>query len=244
MSKLMVISGGSSGIGAAVVQRFLNAAYRVINCDLQVPSVEHPQLHTICCDVTSVAAIQTASLQIAALTDHVDVLVCSAGVHHSANVLQSSESDFERVMAVNVKSCFFLTQAIIPMMHNGGSIVYLGSDQSLIAKKNSAIYCVSKAALTGLTKSTAVDFASAGIRANLVAAGTVDTPLTRRALEGHCARTNADLTQAFEGEAAEFPVGRIAQPAEIAELIYFLGGDQAAFITGAVIPIDGGYTAA
>ena len=241
----VIISGGSSGIGFATVQRFLNAGYVVINLDIEPLAFNHEKLVTLLCDVASVEAIENAMVHISTLATSIDVLVCSAGVHFSANLLQSTEADFDRLVNINIKSCFFLSQAVLPWMIKAkkGAIVYVGSDQTLIAKRNSSLYGMTKAALAGLTKSTALDFASDGIRANLVAAGTVDTPLVERVMQQYSVRENLSLAEVVQAEAAQFPVGRIAQAKEIADFIYFLSSDQALFITGAIMPIEGGYTA-
>lgn len=243
--KTLIISGGSSGIGLAAVKRFLQSDYRVFNLDIQDGEFEHDQLTCLPCDVTQHEEVESAMQKIATEVEKIDALVCNAGTHFSATILQSSEADFDRLMAINVKSAFLLAQAVIPWMLQAqkGAIVFMGSDQSIIAKKNSTLYCMTKTALSGLMKSIAIDFAKNNIRANLVAAGTVDTPMTQSILKNYSDRIQGILTTILQEEADEFPVGRIAQPEEIAELIYFLASEQARFMTGAVIPIDGGYTA-
>ncbi len=241
----LTISGGSSGIGLATAKRFAQAGYRIFNLDVQEPWEEIPSAIYIPCDVSRVSEIKEAVDKITQQTSRVDALVCNAGIHLSANVQQTSEEDFQRVMDVNFKGCFFLTQAILPLMipHRRGAIAYLGSDQSLIAKTNSAAYGASKAALASLAKTTAIDYASVGIRANLIAAGTIDTPLYRSVIQRYCQRTGADFNVVNQAEADLQPLGRLGTTAEVAELIYFLCSEQAGFITGAVYPIDGGYTA-
>ncbi|MCD6047966.1 MAG: family oxidoreductase [Gammaproteobacteria bacterium] len=243
--KTVVISGGSSGIGAATAQRFLQENYLVFNLDIQRPLFQHPHLHFIYCDLTSIQAIAHAMEKISEKVSTIEALVCSAGVHFSANILDSSEADFDRIVDINLKSCFFLTQAILPFMikKNQGAIVYVGSDQTLVAKKNSAIYGLTKAALGNLAKSTALDFAQYQIRANLVAAGTIETPLYHHAIRNYCERTGVAIEAIHQAEGLEQPLGRVGQPEEVANFIYFLCSDQAKFITGTVLPIDGGYTA-
>jgi NAD(P)-dependent dehydrogenase (short-subunit alcohol dehydrogenase family) len=243
--KTVVVSGGSSGIGAATVQRFLQEGYLVFNLDIQQSSFQHSNLHFIRCDLTAIQEIAHAMEKISEKVNVVDALVCSAGRHFSANILNSSEADFDCLININLKSCFFLTQAILPLMikQNSGAIVYVGSDQTLIAKKNSAIYGLTKAALGNLAKSTALDFAQNQIRANVVAAGTIETPLYHQVIKNYCERTGATIAEVHQAEALEQPLERIGQPEEVADFIYFLCSDQAKFITGAVLSIDGGYTA-
>ncbi len=124
-----------------------------------------------------------------------------------------------------------------------GAVVFVGSDQTLIAKSNSAIYGATKAALGSLSKTTAIDYAPHGIRSNIVAVGTTDTPLYQKAINNYCMRTGNNAEEVHAAEAREQPIGRIGQPEEVADLIYFLCSDKSNFITGAIIPIDGGYTA-
>ena len=245
MSKVVVVSGGSSGIGAAVVDRFLNEDYFVYVLDIKKPMELSPRLIYIHCDMLDIEAIKQSVDVIVKGEMGIDALVCNAGAHFSASLLDSTEADFDRMITLNLKSYFFLTQKILPLMikNKKGSIVYMGSDQTLIAKKNSALYGLTKAALGSLTKTTALDFASEGIRANLVAAGTVETPLYHAAIRNYCNKTGADINIVHQEQANEQPLGRIGQPKEIANLIYFLCSDEASYITGAIVPIDGGYTA-
>src|SRR3990167_9281306 len=114
--KTMVISGGSSGIGAATVQRFLAEDYFIFNLDLNDSSNSHERLKFIHCDIASVNQIKSAFAMIAQAQQSIDALVCNAGIHFSANVLETSEADFDRLMSINVKSCFFLTQCALPLL--------------------------------------------------------------------------------------------------------------------------------
>ncbi len=244
LMKTLLISGGASGIGLATVKQFLENGYQVTVLDRQDMPFSHPALDVIQCDLVDIpklmGAIDQASKKILTL----DALVCSAGIHFSATIENSSEDDYERIFSINFKSAFLLTKHLLPLMkHKGGSIVYVGSDQNFIGKPNSMLYGASKAALGSLAKTTALDYASYNIRANLVAAGTIETPLYHHAVERYCARSGARLADVHKAEALEQPLGRLGQPEEVASLIYYLCTPLAAFITGAMIPIDGGYTA-
>lgn len=244
--KTVVISGGSSGIGLEVIKKFLGCHYQVYNLDVIEAEFKHPHLHFIFCDVSLVSHLKLASEMISQKTPCIDVLVSNAGIHFSANILTISEEDFSRVFGINIKGAVFFTKYFLPLLLNNkkGSLIYVGSDQSFIAKKNSSLYGASKAALVNLTKSMALDFANQGIRANLVAAGTIDTPLYRAAISRYSERSGLALSSIHQQEEALQPLGRLGQAHEVADLIYFLSSDEAQFITGAVIPIDGGYTAA
>jgi 2-keto-3-deoxy-L-fuconate dehydrogenase len=241
----VVISGGSSGIGMATAARFSEAGYRIFILDIQKPEKPLDQTHFIHCDVSKVIEIQQAVEKISSQTKHIDALVCNAGVYFSSSLQSTTEADYQRVWDINFKSAFFLTQSILPFMipQKKGAIVFVGSDQTLIAKRNSAIYGATKTALGSLAKTTALDYAEHGIRSNIVAPGSIDTPLYRRAVENYCQRAGEEIERAHMAEAKEQPLGRIGKPKEVANVIYFLCSDEASFITGATYAVDGGYTA-
>lgn len=243
--KQVVISGGSSGIGLATAERFSREGYHVYILDIHSPQITVKNSCYLYCDVTKISEIENALAVVKRDSQQLDALVCCAGIHFSADVLNTSEIDYTHVMDINFKGSFFLTQAALPLMleKQKGAIIFVGSDQTLIAKHNSAIYGASKAALGSLTKTTALDFAKQGIRANLVAVGTIDTPLYQAAIQAYCAKTNEDLAAVHHAENLAQPIGRIGQPEEVANLIYFLASDEASFITGGIYAVDGGYTA-
>lgn len=245
MNKIAIISGGSSGIGLATAQKFSENGYTVYSLDINTPQINVQNLVHIYCDIAKVSDIKHAANVISNSTSTINALVCNAGIHYSNTIEATTENDFDRVMAINLKGSFFLTQTFLPFMkkQKAGAIVFVGSDQSLISKKNSAIYGATKAALASLAKSTALDYADFGIRSNLVAVGTVDTPLYQTAIKNYCAKTGVDIDDVHQMEAQQQPLNRIGLPHEVANLIYFLCSDEAAFITGAIYPIDGGYTA-
>ncbi len=245
MSKTVIISGGSSGIGLATAMKFSEMGYMIYSLDINSPANKIKNLIHIHCDIAKVKDIQNAADEISKSTSTIDALICNAGIHFSNNIEATSEKDFDHVVAINLKGNFFLTQIFLPFMkkQKSGSIVFVGSDQTLIGKKNSAVYGATKAALGNLAKSTALDYADYGIRSNLVAVGTVDTPLYQTAIKNYCAKTGAKIDDVHKSEAQEQPLNRIGLPQEVASLIYFLCSDEAAFITGGIYPIDGGYTA-
>jgi 2-keto-3-deoxy-L-fuconate dehydrogenase len=243
--KTLIISGGTSGIGRACVDLFCRSGYFVFILDNKEPEEKIAHTQWIACDIANFDEIQRSVNKIVEQNVIIDALVCNAGVHYSATILDTSVHAYEKVLDINFRGAFFLTQMVLPHMlaQKKGAIVYVGSDQTLIAKPHSAIYAASKAALGSLAKTTAIDYAKFGIRANLVATGTTDTPLYQQAITRYCERTGADPSLIHKHEANEQPIGRIAQPHEIANLIYFLCCDAASFITGGIYPIDGGYTA-
>ncbi|TKB47056.1 SDR family NAD(P)-dependent oxidoreductase [Thalassotalea mangrovi] len=237
---ICIITGGSSGIGAAIVKCFEQNGYRVFNLDLKPgENGEYVQ-----CDVSDFNATQKAIENIIKQSGRVDVLISNAGRHLSANIENTSEKVFDDLIDLNVKGAFAATQAVLPMMkqQNSGVILYIASDQALIAKSNSFAYCLSKHALAAMAKTTALDYAQFNIRANAICPGTIETPLYHRAIDAYCKRSGADKQEVHREEEALQPIGRLGQPDEVAEYALFLAGDKASFITGALQVIDGGYT--
>jgi NAD(P)-dependent dehydrogenase (short-subunit alcohol dehydrogenase family) len=240
MKKTCIVTGGSSGIGLSIVELFIRKDYQVFNLDLQ-PSDKGTFIK---CDVTDTLQVNDIIENITK-ESNIDVLVSNAGIHFSGNIENTSESDFDKVLNINVKGAYAAIRAVLPNMrtNNNGAIILMASDQALIAKQNSFAYNMSKAALASMAKTTALDYASFNIRANAVCPGTIETPLYHQAINNYCERSGADKAQVHAEEAALQPLGRLGQPEEVAELVYFLASDKAKFITGSLQVIDGGYTA-
>ena len=240
MNKTVVISGASSGIGLAIAKRFEDANYIVHNLDVKPGEVGH--FHQ--CDITQAAQV-SACIEAITSEHKIDVLVSNAGMHFSANIEDTSEQDFYKVFDLNVKGAYLLTKSVIPIMkqQRGGVIIYIGSDQSLVGKTTSFIYNLTKHALASMAKTTALDYAKYNIRANTLCPGTIETPLYHHAINDYCKRSGTDAKLVHEEEAAMQPIGRIGQPKDVAAMALFLGSDDAAFITGSLYAIDGGYTA-
>lgn len=234
-----IITGGSSGIGLAVCQLLTENNYLVFNLDLKPGEFgEH-----VPCDMADTDQVKRSIGEICQNHD-IDVLISNAGIHFSANIENTSEQDFDRVMNINVKGAYAAIKSVLPNMkaNKSGSIILVASDQSIIAKQNSFIYNMSKAALASMAKTTALDYAAFNIRANAVCPGTIETPLYHKAIDNYCQRSGANKEEIHAEEAALQPLGRLGQAKEVAELVLFLAGDKATFITGSLQVIDGGYT--
>ncbi|MBA6349812.1 MULTISPECIES: SDR family NAD(P)-dependent oxidoreductase [unclassified Colwellia] len=244
MKKTCIVTGGSSGIGLSIVQLFTDKGYQVFNLDLQPSNLATLRGADINCDISNVEQVQSIISNIAK-TATIDVLVSNAGIHFSGNIENTSAADLDKVLNINVKGAYAAIKAVLPHMkaNKNGAIILMASDQALIAKQNSFAYNISKVALASIAKTTALDYASFNIRANAVCPGTIETPLYHQAIDNYCQRSGANKAEVHAEEAALQPLGRLGQPEEVAELVYFLASDKAKFITGSLQVIDGGYTA-
>ncbi len=241
-----LITGGASGIGLATAQLLHQRGARVAIVDVQ----GYDALASLN-DKTSRAIFIQANLanpeeadrvvaETIAAFGQINAVVNSAGIQRYGNTEQTSLELWNEVMAVNLTAAFLVSRAAIPCLRQsgGGSIVNVGSVQSHVSQRGAMAYVTSKHALLGLTRSMSVDYAAERIRVNCVCPGTVDTPMFRWTMSRD---PNPDsVLQACE---AMHPVGRIAQPSEVAEIIAFLLTDAASFMTGTAIDVDGGLLA-
>ena len=225
--KVAIVTGHRSGIGEAVA--ILLREHGVIVHGFDLPDVDLRDLESLARHVDDVAARE----------GHIDILINNAGVTHLGNLLQTTIPEMKAVLAVNLEAPFLLMKAVIPHMvrAGGGAIVNNASDQAFIGKRDSSIYGASKAALAQLTMSSALDWGSKNIRVNCVAPGSTDTPMLRKVVQELSNMRGEDLSRVYQ---AAIPLGRFANPREIAWVITFLASDAASFMTGAIVPVDGG----
>lgn len=235
MSKIAVITGGESGIGLASAKLLTEQNYKVIVLGLkETDELKLARISFLSCDVSNAKAIEQAISQIVAAYGAIDCLVNNAGVLSYGTATDLSESEWDRVMAVNVKGPFLCAKYTIPHMNDNAVIVNVASVQSFVAQPFVAAYATSKAAILGLTRSIAIDFAPK-VRCVAVCPGTIDTPMLRGAL------AQAEDPQAMMQELNDSHLtGRIGQPEEVAELIAFLCSNKCGFINGQAIRVDGG----
>lgn len=240
-----IVTGGSMGIGLAVCETFAREGYQVVNLDLS--NFARP-IANACwyeCDVSQVGAVEQAVDDAVTRFGRVDALVCNAGIHLSATIEETTEAMLDKVFNVNVKGAYAAIRSVLPVMQQqqSGAIVVMGSDQSFIGKRNSFAYGLTKSALASIARTTALDYASDNIRANAVCPGTIETPLFHNAIDNYVTNSGADKADVVAEEAAQQPLGKLGQPEDVAELVYFLASDKARFITGSLHAVDGGYTA-
>jgi len=233
-----VVTGGASGIGQATVTRLVADGFRVAVLDLGDAAGSGAEL-TLRADVTDPAEVESAIEQVLAAFGRIDVLVNNAGITGSAQATICHETpiqDWDRVLSVNVRGPFLCTRAVLPTMLSQGSghIITVASVAGLVAFPGRCAYTTSKGAAVLFTKSLAVDYASKGIRANAVCPGFVQTPMTQWRLDVPELRAQVEST---------IPMGRVAQPEEIAEAIAMLASDRLVYLTGHSLVVDGGATA-
>ena len=238
-NKTAVVTGASKGIGAATARRLLDEGARVAMLDIDTSGerlAQEDQARFYTCDVSKHAEVQQVLASVVEELGPIDILVNNAGIQHYGTVLSTTESEWDHVMAVNLKSAFLCAKHAIPSMQEagGGIVINVASVQSFHSQRNVAPYTTGKAALLGLTRSIAVDFAPE-IRSVAVCPGTVDTPMVR-----HTAELTGDPKALFQEVERMHLSNRIANPEEIAGLIVYLCSDEASFITGQAIRIDGG----
>jgi len=247
--KVAIITGASSGIGEATALLFAREGAAVAIADRDRESGERvaQEIRKEGGDCEVREADVSREAEAASLVESVvgrwgrlDLLVNNAGIYHQADALSTPLSVWEEVLAVNLTGAFLCIKHAVPAMqtHGGGAIVNVASEAGLVGIRNQVAYNVSKGGLIALTRSCAVDFAGRGIRVNCVCPGTTDTPLVRAALAR--AADPAAMRRSLEEVR---PANRLGRPEEIAAAILYLAGDAAGYATGAVLSVDGGYTA-
>jgi NAD(P)-dependent dehydrogenase (short-subunit alcohol dehydrogenase family) len=245
--KRAMVFGGSSGIGLATA-RLLQArgAMVTVASDRAVGNAFEPllpedsALRWVECDVADEAAVE-AAVGAATKDGPLDWLVYSAGIQRYGSVAETSAAEWDLVQAVNVRGAFLAAHYAVPQMRLGGAIVHVSSVQGIACQYGVAAYAASKGAIDTLTLAMALDHAKDGIRVNAVLPGTVDTPMVRSSAEQFRGDASVDEVVALWGRM--HPLGRVAQPVEVARAIAFLLSDEASFITGTLLHVDGGLLA-
>jgi len=240
--KTALITGGGSGIGAAICQEFARAGARILVGDIDADAAERvrdtlPNATSIKIDVSSIEEVK----RIASSIDHLDILVNNAGIGLVGDIERTAPDDFDRVLRVNVNSVYYMTQAFLPyLLRNRGSIVNIASVAGLVGIKQRFAYCASKGAVVAMTRQLSVDYPQE-LRVNCICPGTIDSPF----VAGYLAKSHPGEEDVMREQLkARQPVGRLGRPDEVASLARYMCSPEADFMQGAVLSLDGGWTAA
>jgi NAD(P)-dependent dehydrogenase (short-subunit alcohol dehydrogenase family) len=249
--KVALITGAASGIGLATAELFCREGAAVTLVDTNAGAAEgaairlrgeHFRAVAVAADVARGDQVRRAVESTVREFGRLDVLFANAGIGYTGELVATADEDWDRVMAVNARGVFLCCREAVRQMlaqqPPGGSVVLNGSISGLVGIPGQAPYAPSKGAVVEMTRQLAVEYAARGVRVNCVCPGTVDTPLLRRAMA-----MAPDAQAFFDLLTAGHPIGRIGRAEEIAAAVAFLASDEASFIAGAILPVDGGYTA-
>jgi NAD(P)-dependent dehydrogenase (short-subunit alcohol dehydrogenase family) len=248
LGKSALITGAAAGIGRATAELFAREGARLVLADINTDGLSalHDSLVDVAGDVAVVTADvskpEDARLMIEVAVEQygrLDIAVANAGIIPLASVLEATTEDWDEVMSIDGRGMFLTCKYAIEQMliNGGGSIVCLSSISGMAGQARQSTYGPAKFVATGLTKHLAVEWARQGIRVNAVAPGTINTERVQRLPD------EPGGPEYLETIKAAHPMGRLGEPSEVAEAILFLASDQASFITGAILPVDGGFLA-
>lgn len=243
--KIALVTAAGQGIGRAIAEDFIAEGAIVIATDIDAAKLKTLKAKKrVKLDVLDAAAVNAFAKTVDKEFGGLDVLVNVAGYVHHGTVLETGEKDLDFSWDLNVKSMHRTMQAFIPGMlqKSGGSIVNMSSAASSIrGVPNRYVYSITKAAVIGLTKSTAMDFIRQGIRVNAICPGTIESPSFRDRVAAHARRSGKPAKAAYQDFVDRQPMGRIGEAEEVAKLATFLACDESKFISGHTHLIDGGW---
>lgn len=244
--KSIVITGASTGIGAATAKLFAAEGCQVYNLDYRAPDHSDPAIHFIQCDVSNFSQLSSAFAQVMTKEKELNYLFSNAGVFLSATLEDTSLEDIDRVININLKGQMYALKCALPIMkkqQSGGKIVLMGSDTCFLAKPGMSLYGATKGGIAMLTKNVAVDYAKYNIAVNCVCPGPIVTPIFQRWVSETVAQTGKTAEEVTKTFAQSLPAGKIGTPESVAQVVKFLCSDSADFMIGSLVSIDGGSTA-
>jgi len=229
MSRHVIVTGASRGIGAAIAEHFIAEGDRVVGMS-RSGDAPHGCARSFAVDVSDSAALNEAVKASIEQFGPVDVAVLNAGVTRDGLAMRMSDEQWREVLSINLDGAFFSARAVLASMvrARAGSIIFVGSVSPFIGVPGQANYAAAKAGLVGLARSLAKEVASRNVTVNVVAPGLIDTDMT------------SDLGAAKDAMSAMIPMGRIGEASDVAGVVGFLASNQARYITGAVLCVDGG----
>ena len=237
-ARVAVVTGAGRGIGAAIADRLERDGFRVVRLDVIAPEASASRApHVIACDISDPGAVDAVAQHVAREYGAVSVLVNNAGAWSFCALEDVTPDDFARTLAINVSGTFHCTRAFGRSMlaNGGGSIVNIVSIAARAANPKVGAYSASKAGVVALTQQTALEWGPRGVRANAVGPGFVPTPGTGTVYDDQAVR---------DVRAAAVPLRRLGEPDDVANVVSFLASDQAGYVNGQVIYVDGGFSEA
>lgn len=235
--RIVAVTGGAQNIGAAIAQRFQDENTVVICADLKPPADQ--SLHFVQTDIADETSVAALMNEIADCYGHLDVLVNNAGICIETAIADTTVEQWDRVMAINVRGVFLTSKYALPLMTHAAAsnptIVNISSIEGLGANPLHAVYAASKAAVAAFTHNTALEYGHYGIRCNAVAPGWINTPFNEQLLAQYPDRAAVD-----EEIKALHPVGRLGNPVDVANTVYWLASPESGFISGQQVVVDGG----
>jgi 3-oxoacyl-[acyl-carrier protein] reductase len=238
--KIAIVTGAGQGIGLGIAKKLAQQGCNVIIADLSeekatqvAQELQALGVKTLAvkCDVSNKSDVDSMATKVKQEFGSVDILVNNAGIYPFKAFAEMAEADWDKIMNINLKGNYIVTQAILTLLKDGGKIVSISSVASMLGMAGLSAYCASKAGMNGLTRALAIELAPRKITVNAVAPGAVNTPGA------------AASDEVKQQTLAVIPLKRMGEPEDIANLVAFLASDEASYITGQVIAIDGGWTA-
>lgn len=242
MKNTVFITGGSSGIGAAAVKKFLEEGWNVLFTDIHEPKDVENGARFVKADSSKKREMEYAAQVAVKEFGGINALFCNSGIHRRNTVLDISQEELDLVIQTNIYGTVYTLQAVLPHMvcKKKGTVLLNSSDQFFVGKAHSFVYGMTKGAIGQIARSLAIDLGPYGIRVNAICPGTIHTPLVDNLFNAFSEKDNKSIEQYWQEENALFARKEAGRPEEVAEMVFFLLSDKSSFCTGGHYLIDGG----